>query len=194
MKALAAELPDLPRWVEVRSMLLSGDGRVIGAVITSPLSFVVADSSGTAAVVGRPPALAIRAAAEHAREVLAVPEDAGWTAAALPEWTVEKATLFVRDEQTPLPAFTANDARPITAEELAAASALPEGLREELLPEARDGHLVAAFAGKRPVAFCHPSSVTEHWWDISCMSRREVPSLLPPAGYVRRLIHCDPLV
>ena len=119
MKALAAELPDLPRWVEVRSMLLSGDGRVIGAVATSPLSFVVLDSSGTAGVVGRPPATAIRAAAEQAREILAVPEDAGWVAVALPEWSLEEATLFVRAEQTPLPVFTENDARLMTAEELA---------------------------------------------------------------------------
>ena len=167
MKALAAELPDLPRWVEVRSMLLSGDGRVIGAVATSPLSFVVLDSSGTAGVVGRPPATAIRAAAEQAREILAVPEDAGWVAVALPEWSLEEATLFVRAEQTPLPVFTENDARLMMAEELATAPGLPPRLREELLAQASDGDLVAGFAEGRPVAFCYPSSVTEGWWDVS---------------------------
>jgi hypothetical protein len=167
VKALAAELPDLPRWVEVRSMLLSGAGRVVGAVTTSPLSFVVVDSSGTAGVVGRPPATAIRAAGEQALEILAVPEDAGWAAAALPEWGVEEATLFVRDERSPLPPVTERDARLITADELAAAAGVPPGLREELLTEAPDGHLVAAFAEGRPVAFCYPSSVTERWWDVS---------------------------
>ncbi len=167
MNALAAELPDLPRWVEVRSMLLSGDGRVIGAVATSPLSFVVLDSSGTAGVVGRPPATAIRAAAELAREILAVPDDVGWAVAALPEWSLEEATLFVRGEQTPLPAFTENEARLLTAEELATAPGLPRRLREDLLAEASDGDLVAGFAEGRPVAFCYPSSVTEGWWDVS---------------------------
>ncbi len=148
-------------------MLLSGDARVIGAVATSPLSFVVVDSSGTAGVVGRPPATAIRAAAEHAREVLAVPEGAGWASAALPEWSVEEATLFVLGEGAQLPAVTERDARLITAQELAAAPELPAGLRDELLAEAADDHLVAAFAEGRPVAFCYPSSVTERWWDVS---------------------------
>jgi RimJ/RimL family protein N-acetyltransferase len=148
-------------------MLLSGEGRVMGAVATSPLSFVVVDSSGTAGVVGRPPVMAIRAAAEHAREVLAVPEDTGWAEAALPEWSVEAATLFVREEPGPPPAVTERDARVIAAEELAAAFGLPARLRDELLAEAADGHLVAAFAEGRPVAFCYPSSVTERWWDVS---------------------------
>jgi hypothetical protein len=167
VKALAGELPDLPRWVEVRGMLLSGDGRVIGAVATSPLSFVVVDSSGTAGVVGCPPATAIRAAAEQAREILVVPEDVGWAAAALPEWSREEATLLVRDEQTGLPAFTEREARLISSEELAAAPGVPGVMREELLAEARDGRLAAGFAEGRPVAFCYPSSVTERWWDIS---------------------------
>jgi RimJ/RimL family protein N-acetyltransferase len=167
VKALAAELPDLPRWLEVRSMLLSGDGRVIGAIATSPLSFVVLDSSGTAGIVGRPSATAIRTAAEQAREILAVPEDAGWAAAALPEWNREEATLFVRDEEAWLPAFTERDARLISAEELVAAQGVPATLREELLGEAAEGDLVAGFAEGRPVAFCYPSSVTERWWDVS---------------------------
>jgi hypothetical protein len=160
MMPLAAELPDIPRWVEVRSMLRSGHGRVIGAVTTSPLSFVVLDSSGTAGVVGRPLATEIRAAAEQAREVLVAPEEAGWAAAALPEWGLEEATLFVRSDQVVLPVFTENEARHITREELAATSGVPAGLREELLVEAAVGHLVASFAHGRPVAFCYPSSLT----------------------------------
>jgi RimJ/RimL family protein N-acetyltransferase len=167
MMPLAAELPDIPRWVEVRSMLRSGHGRVIGAVTTSPLSFVVLDSSGTAGVVGRPLATEIRAAAEQAREVLVAPEEAGWAAAALPEWGLEEATLFVRSDQVVLPVFTENEARHITREELAATSGVPAGLREELLVEAAVGHLVASFAHGRPVAFCYPSSLTERWWDVS---------------------------
>ena len=148
-------------------MLLSGDGQVIGAVATSPLSFVVLDSSGTAGVVGRPLATAIRAAAEQAREVLVAPEDAGWAAVALPEWSLEEATLFVRSDQVALPVFTKNGARHITREELAASSGVPAGLREELLVEAAVGHLVASFANGGPVAFCYPSSLTERWWDVS---------------------------
>ena len=127
MKALAAELPDVPRWVEVRSMLLSGEGRVIGSVSTSPLSFVVVDPVGTAGVVGRPASASVRAAAEVAHEILAVPEDAGWTAAALPEWRREAATLYVLGEHARLPGFTEEEARVVTAPELVAAPELPAG-------------------------------------------------------------------
>lgn len=167
MKALAAELPDVPRWVEVRSMLLSGEGRVIGSVSTSPLSFVVVDPVGTAGVVGRPASASVRAAAEVAHEILSVPEDAGWTATALPEWGREAATLYILGEHGRLPGFSEEEARLMTASELAAAPELPADLRDELMSEAKEGTLVGAFAEGRPVSFCYPASVTERWWDIS---------------------------
>ena len=167
-------------------MLLSGDGAVIGSVSTSPLSFVVLDSSGTAGVVGRPSPAAIRAAAERAQEILVVPEDVGWTAATLPEWSREDATLFVLGDRPMLPGFTGDDARLVTADELATAPDLPEGLRDELRAEASEGTLVAAFSEGRPVAFCYPASVTERWWDIS------IDTLEPyrRQGYAGRAVAC----
>jgi RimJ/RimL family protein N-acetyltransferase len=147
-------------------MLLSGEGRVVGAVTTSPLSFVVLDSSGTAGVVGRPSATAIRTAADQAREILSVPDDAWWTALALPEWRSEEATLFVRGEGVGFPPFSASEARLVTPGELAEAP-VPEAMRQELAAEAGGGEMAAAFEGGRPVAFCYPASVTEGWWDIS---------------------------
>ena len=109
----------------------------------------------------------MRAAAEVAHEILAVPEDAGWTATALPEWGREAATLYVLGEHGRLPGFSEEEARLMTAPELAAAPELPADLRDELMSEAKEGTLVGAFAEGRPVSFCYPASVTERWWDIS---------------------------
>ena len=39
-EAVARLLPDEPRWVEVRGMLLTGMGRPVGEVVPSPVMFV----------------------------------------------------------------------------------------------------------------------------------------------------------
>ncbi|MGH7579478.1 MAG: GNAT family N-acetyltransferase [Gemmatimonadales bacterium] len=163
---LAALLPDLPRWVEVRGMLLSGHGFSVGVTIGPPPAFVALEPDGLAVVVGHPPDDIIRAAAARTREVLAAPEDADRVAAALPGWKRERATIHILDSDERLPAVPAGAVRELPIQELAA---VPDpALREELLSEAGDGtRIVAAYAGEVPVAFCYAGSVTERWWDIS---------------------------
>ena len=165
--ALAALLPDLPRWVEIRSMLRSHDSTVLGVEPGDGPSFVVADSTGTSGVVGRPGADIIRLAGGRSREVLVAPEDAEWVGAALAGWTAEPATLHVLPGRAPH-GDDDRHARIITAAELASAPGLPADLRGDLLREVDDGTpLAAAFTDGRPVAFCYPSSMTERWWDVS---------------------------
>jgi hypothetical protein len=130
-ESLARLLPDLPRWVEVRSMLLSGHGFAVGVTAGPPPAFVALEPDGLGIVVGHPPHDVIRAAAARVREVLAAPEDAGWVESALPVWKREPATIHVLDSDARLPTVPAETVREVQAREL---EAVPDqSLREELL-------------------------------------------------------------
>jgi hypothetical protein len=89
-EALARLLPDLPRWVEVRSMLLRGHGFAVGV------------------------------AAARVREVLAAPEDADWVASALPRWSREPATIHTLESDARLPTVPSGIVREVHARELEA--------------------------------------------------------------------------
>jgi RimJ/RimL family protein N-acetyltransferase len=168
-EAVARLLPDEPRWVEVRGMLLSGMGRPVGAVATSPLALVALHAAeDQAVVIGHPERELIQKAAAVAQELLAVPENADWTAAALPGWQQEAATIYTAATLDRIRAVPPGVVRQLTAEELVGIPDRHAGLRDELLVKARAGTPVfAAFAGQQPAAFCYAGSVTERWWDIS---------------------------
>ncbi|HEY5940808.1 MAG TPA: GNAT family N-acetyltransferase [Gemmatimonadales bacterium] len=168
-EAVARLLPDEPRWVEVRGMLLTGMGRPIGAVATSPVTFVALHAGDDqAAVVGRPPHELIQNAAASAKELLAVPENADWVAAAIPSWHLEPATIHTAPSLDLIRAVPPGAIRELTIPELSGLPVQYAPLRDDLLVEARSGTPVfAAFAGDQPAAFCYAGSVTERWWDIS---------------------------
>ena len=165
-EGLLQALPDLPRWVEIRGMLLSGRGKAMGS---SADAFVVSQPDvGLAGVVGKPDAEVIRQVCVGCREVLAVPEDAEVVGSALPDWTVEPASLHVLSAGDRLPGVEPGLVRTIEPAEWAGLPGLPEDLREELLIEARAGTTIAAaFADGQPVSFCYAGFETELWWDIS---------------------------
>lgn len=150
-------------------MLLSGVGRPVGAVTASPVAFVALHADeDQAVVVGCPERELIQKAAAIARELLAVPENADWTAGALPGWQQEAATIYTAATLDRIRAVPPGIVRQVTAEELVGIPDRHAGLRDELLVEARAGTPVfAAFAGEQPAAFCYAGSVTERWWDIS---------------------------
>ncbi|MBA3317245.1 MAG: GNAT family N-acetyltransferase [Gemmatimonadales bacterium] len=164
---LAGLLPDLPRWVEVRSMLLAGRATTLGVSTTGSPSFVALEPDGSlAVVVGQPPDDAILAAASRSRELLVTPEGAEWIADALPGWRREAATLHLLGSDARLTPEIPETVRELDPEELVA---VPEpALREELLAASEEGtRITGAFHGAAPVAFCYAGSVTERWWDIS---------------------------
>ena len=168
-EAVASLLPDEPRWVEVRGMLLTGMGRPVGTVATSPVTFVALHAGDDqVAVVGRPAHALIQNAAAGATELLAVPENADWVTAALPSWQLESATIHTLSNPDLLRAVSPGVVREVTIPELAGLPVQYAELRDDLLVEARSGTPVfAAFAGEQPAAFCYAGSVTERWWDIS---------------------------
>jgi GNAT superfamily N-acetyltransferase len=150
-------------------MLLTGMGRPVGAVATSPVTFVALHAGDDqAAVVGRPPHELIQNAAASATELLAVPENADWVIAALPGWQLEPATILTAPSLDLIHAVPPGVVREVTIPELVGLPVQYAPLRDDLLVEARSGTPVfAAFAGDQPAAFCYAGSVTERWWDIS---------------------------
>ena len=177
LDGLAHALPDIPRWLYARSMLLSGRCEVLGLAEGGPEPQFVAreleESEDRAiCVVGRPPADAIREAARRNRDggdLLTTPEGASHILGALPGWMATHTTLHLLGDASRLPRVAGGEVRPFRASDLAAvADDLPEGLRSELeVALTRDAPAVAALADGRPVSFCYAADETEGLWDIS---------------------------
>ena len=171
---VAGLLPDIPQWVEVRSMLLHGQAKLVGPVSSSPPAFVALHEDGDqAVVVGRASREAIRDVATIAPEILVATEDGSWVSAVLPDWKFESATLFRRPTASPLPPIASGDVRFLAAGELDALTqgpqpVVPATLRDELhwARTTRTPVAVALDAG-RAAAFCYAGSITETLWDVS---------------------------
>jgi hypothetical protein len=165
---LLARLPDIPRWVEARSVLLSGHGDVIGPIKFDPTEFIATHRRGEFVVIaGKPEVEAMRSSAARADEIIGFEDNAEWITKAFPEWTGESATLHVLPEAVPLTASIEG----VRIMEAGTASRIP-GLDPELAEELRDAEregseIAAAMEGDRPVAFCYAGSITETYWDVS---------------------------
>jgi RimJ/RimL family protein N-acetyltransferase len=162
-------LPDIPRWVEARALLLSGECEIFGLAETPRLSVAVRDpSTGSVIVVGRPSRAALAAATDgimHDGNVIAMLDDAGWLAETLPGWPRTRAILhLLRDSsRLPPPCSNVRFLDPSTIEQIA----IPDQLRRELRFGAEDSAIMTTFVDDQPVAFCYAGSITESLWDVS---------------------------
>jgi len=176
---LAKSLPDIPRWLEVRSLLLSGRCEVLGLEEEGPKPSFVARELGEGEdqmvyVVGRPSPEIIREAASRSRNggmVMATLEDTFHIEGALPGWKATRATLHLLGEALNLPGLAEGEVEPLGAPELRASwiEEIPEDLRsflEDAIVGA-EAPAAAAWVGGRPVSFCVASDQTEGLWDIS---------------------------
>ncbi len=176
-RTLARSLPDVPRWLEVRSMLLSDRCEVLGLEETGAgPSFVARElevsEDRSVCIVGRPSAEDIREATKRNRNggiVMAAPEDASHVLGVLPDWTATRATLHLPGDAPRLPHLAEGEVKPLGASDLRAwADEIPAELRsffESVV--GRGAPVAAALADGRPVSFCCVSDETEGLWDIS---------------------------
>lgn len=176
MRRLAALLPDTPRFLETRGMLLEGCCELLGVEeADGGPSFVARGlhpEEKLVAIIGHPAKEAIADAVSRnggSGAVIAMPENAALAARTLPGWEMGPAILHLLGEDglAPMPE---GGVQLLSGPE--GFDALPRGLRAGLRAElegalSRDTPLAAAFAEGIPVSFCYAASETESLWDIS---------------------------
>lgn len=167
---LLITLPDMPRWVEARGMLLSGRGSFVECPGSDPPTVLSAPSVLLAVVVrwDDPDALA-RALGRVPREfsIVAPAEVEPTIAPMLPARTREPATLFHLPPADALNLPPDPRARLLRPEEYPQLDNLPPMLRGELRDACTYSPIASAFVEGRAVSFCYCGWETETHWDIS---------------------------
>lgn len=161
-----ALVPDLPRWVETRGLLL----REGSTVIENPVhgGFVVwSEDAGLGSVVGEPDPRALARAADQVPQLLAFADDVDRVRSLLPGFGAERPTIHAAPAQ-PLPPSPPHRCRELDRSEIGSLPHLPVDLRSELTAAANAGaRIVAACDGVQPVAFAYAAWETETLWDVS---------------------------
>jgi len=166
---LAAALPDLPRWVGPRALLLERRGEVLlGPEGRRGAGYLVLERDGPLAfAVHRPVAsLVSQLTGAPAERIQAPLENAEPLRALLPGWREQSAVIHVHPAPQSLPR-PAHAARFLTLADLDAAGELPERLAHDLARALTRGPVAAAFEGTQPLSFAHAAYQTESWFDLS---------------------------
>jgi hypothetical protein len=168
---LARALPDQPRWVQARGMLLSGRCDVLlGPEGGRGAGYLVVDSDGkSACAVHRPVSSLVAQLESRANlpgQLLAPLEHVEPLAAMLPTWRVMPATIHVHPAPESLP-VPAHEARFLTGGDVERLRDLPPALEDELALALGRGPVAGAFAEGRAVAFAYCAYETERWIDVS---------------------------
>lgn len=185
-RALAALLPDEPRWLDVRGLLLTGRADVVVDPRGPEAGFVALPwGLKFGVVVGRPDRATLLALArvedlpgDHPPEILVQVEDADHLAPVMtelwPGWWRNDATLHRLPEGVAPPPVDAGRLAAAGAEVVLVRSAsdLPPGLPEaavaELaLPFERSAPVAVAVVAGRAAAYCAPVLESETLWDVS---------------------------
>ena len=169
---LAKALPDIPRWVETRAMLLDGTCEVIGLDEKEGIDFVLlrAPKRDLVSVVGWPAREAIVEAVsrcENRAEVLAQFDYQGPVVAALPRWRKTSATIHTLGDRPRLPVVPRGSVRLLNEDEVTSMAGLPPELKRELEAAFSGTRVAATIVDGEAVSFCYSGSVTEQLWDIS---------------------------
>lgn len=167
---VARRAPDVPRWLEMRSALLSGTGEVVGA---GDDGFVVVDAGeGLVCVFERPAAGDIRRAVSGVsglQAVISAPEDREYVAEALPDYEAVRAVLHLPgDDGLRLPDVPEEAVRLLEPREVEGSlERVSDELRWELRAAVRRSPVAAALFEGTPVSFCYAAARTETLWDVS---------------------------
>ncbi|MCC7383429.1 MAG: GNAT family N-acetyltransferase [Deltaproteobacteria bacterium] len=164
--AIWGVVPDVPRWVEARGILLAGCGQVFG----DRSGWIIRNDRphGTLLViVGRPaPELIREAFFDRAkREILCAVEEQAHVAGALGETVAERVLLYQLPDRSKLPAVSERVRLLSPADSL---GHIEPGLRSEIEDAAKSGWRVhAAFHQGSAASFAYACWLTEGQFDIS---------------------------
>jgi hypothetical protein len=170
ISSLADRFPDIPRWIEVRHQLRTGDPDLTGFEDGPEPSFVIRDNEGASAfVVGRPALAAVLSAIEGEMSGgIVVPQEAtaAWLAEVLEGWAPKRIILYLLRDRERLPDDSEGMVRfldPSTLPRLR----VPVDLLEELMAGTKVSPIAATFVGGEPVSFCYAGWTSETLWDVS---------------------------
>ena len=168
---LAASLPDLPRWVAPRGLLLERRCDILlGPEGKRSAGYLVLEHGGPEAFAVHRPVASLVTQLDQlgspAERILVPIESAEPWRALLPGWREQAAVVHVHPAPASLPR-PAHPTRFLTLADVSALDDLPAGLASELEQALSRGPVAAAFDGARPVAFCHAAYRTESWFDLS---------------------------
>src|SRR5829696_2014360 len=144
---LASGLPDIPRFVETRSMLILNRCEVTGIDGRGSLNFVVRNvETGLISIIGKPPVDAITEVVEAGGgggTVLAFDNNLSDVKEALPRRQFERATLHLLGHAPLLPEVPVGTVRILSLEEVERLEDVPVECRGEMVIEARHTHIAA---------------------------------------------------
>jgi len=164
-----ANLPDLPRWVEARSMLLARRAHVVDTADGCRLICGLKDRLVVPTTVELSPQVEAVATREVPGATILL-QDVMLPAARyhLADWKAEATTLYT------LPPDRARGWRlphwptaPMSIEQIDAADDVPQPLRDRLRDAVAHTPVWSASMEGQPVAFAYATHTTESWFDMS---------------------------
>ncbi len=170
LKSFAALLPDIPRWVETRGLLLSGRGEVFAAE-NAAADFVVRALNGKLiCVVAKPARHFIEGAIDkssNAVEVLTVVENREHLASILMGWQQSPAVIHLLPETVRITLSNSAIIKVLQKPAIIRIYDQAPQLSEELQEALNFTEVAAVIAAEQPVSFCYAGAETETLWDIS---------------------------
>ena len=170
-RGVASCLPDIPRWVETRGMLLTGRGEILGAASKSSPDFVVRGlNNRLISVVGKPDALCLNQAVAKSGlevEVLAMPENDGYVGSILQGWCRSPAILHRLAQPIQFQIRKDVTVQFIRQRGLHSLQEDFSDLVGELFDALDFTDIAAVMVENQPVSFCYAGRETETLWDIS---------------------------
>ncbi len=167
---IAAIIPDVPRWIEPRDLLLADACKIFGLQEDPELSFVLRDKDKDSVfVIGTPQMSAVHAAVagfKHGGSVIAPIESGDWLARVLPTWTRTRIILHSLQYPERVPSVF-DDAVDFLDPNSLNDLLIDSELLDELKSGAAHSCIAATFVNQQPVAFCYVSSETETLWDVA---------------------------
>lgn len=163
------DLPDLPRWLHARGLLLTRRGHVVHAGDGCWLVCSRSERLAVPITIELSPAIdeCVQREAPGATLLL---QDVMLPAARyhLPDWDTVPLTLYAVDparaQQWTLPPWPT---APIDGTAIESAAHLPADLREQLLAVAARSPVWAVSIDERPMSFAWAPIATEGWYDVS---------------------------
>jgi len=170
---LAEELPDLPRWVEARGLLLSRRCEILVPPVHKRTAgyFLIEEDRSLACAIGRPVTSLVQSFLERLEplrggfQLFAPLQSAAHLRSLLPGWSEFPVTVFVHPRPESLE-HGPHRTRLLEPSDLALLEDVEEPARSELERALAFAPIAAAFDGERPVAFCVGLYETEGWWDV----------------------------